>query len=275
MLLVDVSVVVPVFDEVESLPQLADELTAALSNLGRWEVVFVDDGSRDGSTAVLADLARHRPGFRTLRFGANRGQSAALAAGLGAARGRVVVTLDSDLQNDPADIPRVVEALAETRADIVSGIRASRRDTWARRVASRVANLVRDGVLHDGVSDVGCSLKAYRAELLRDLPAFDGLHRFLPALLAGRGARIVELSVSHRARRYGTSKYGIGRRLWRGLWDLVGVRWLLSRQVELAAVEEISWTSTPSGSSSAFSARASSSDASSSSGSPPSVASRA
>ncbi len=233
------SIVVPAFNEEESLPRLADEIRSALETTGLdWEVIFVDDGSRDGSTAVLRRLAGEDPRVRPFRLPENRGQSAALAVGFRQARGAVVVTLDADLQNDPADIPRVVEAL-DDGCDLVSGVRAKRRDTWLRRVSSRVANRVRDRVTHDSITDVGCSLKAYRARLLDDLPVFDGLHRFLPALVQMKGARVREIPVNHRPRRWGRSKYGLHNRLWRGIRDLFGVRWLQDRWVDGVTVVEI------------------------------------
>jgi glycosyltransferase involved in cell wall biosynthesis len=144
-------------------------------------------------------------------------------------RGRVVVTLDADLQNDPADLPRLLAALEG--ADVVSGIRSNRQDSAVRLLSSRIANAFRRAVLGDPVTDIGCSFKAYRREVLDGLPMFVGVHRFLPALCVFRGARLVEVRLAHRARRLGRSKYGVGNRLWRGLHDLVGVRWLKSRLV--------------------------------------------
>ena len=222
------SAVVPVFDEVDNLPVLVDELTRALSATGRsWEIVLVDDGSRDGSGEWIAAAARRDPRIRAVRFAANAGQSTALAAGIARARGGIVVTLDADLQNDPADLPRVLAALEG--ADVVSGIRTDRHDGWVRRVSSRIANATRRAVLGDPVTDIGCSLQAYRREALADLPMFVGVHRFLPALCHFRGARIVEVPISHRPRRHGKSKYGVGNRLWRGIHDLIGVSWLRVR----------------------------------------------
>jgi glycosyltransferase involved in cell wall biosynthesis len=160
---------------------------------------------------------------------ANSGQSAALAAGIRRARGAVIVTLDADLQNDPADLPLLLAALEH--ADVVSGVRRERHDNWLRKVSSRVANGVRRSVLGDPLTDIGCSFKAYRREALAGIPLFVGAHRFLPALCMFRGARLVEVPLSHRPRRHGTSKYGVGNRLWRGIYDLVGVRWLRSRML--------------------------------------------
>ena len=233
----EISIVVPVFNEAASLPILLDEITEAMAGWGeRYEVVVVDDGSTDSSLGVLDAFASGEPRLRLLASSARSGQSAALAAGLRAARGRVVVTLDADLQNDPRDIPKLIEALPG--CEIVSGVRRHRQDPWDRRVSSRIANAVRRRLLHDEVHDVGCSLKAYRREVLQDLPVFSGMHRFLPALAGLRGARVREIEVSHRPRRFGRSKYGIGNRLWRGLADLLGVWWLRRRWVDLSAYEE-------------------------------------
>ena len=220
--------VVHAYNEVESLPPLLAELRAALdATREHWELVLVDDGSTDGTEALLRAEAARDPRLVIVRFEKNAGQSAALAAGLTRARGEVVVTLDADLQNDPADIPTLLAALAD--ADVVSGVRAKRHDSWIRRVSSRVANATRRAVIGDAITDIGCSLKAYRREALVGLPMFVGVHRFLPALCAFRGARVVEVPVHHRARTRGVSKYGMGNRLWRGIHDLVGVSWLKRR----------------------------------------------
>jgi dolichol-phosphate mannosyltransferase len=209
---------------------LFDRLVAAAPSWGEdWEVVLVDDGSTDGSLDRMRQQARRDARYRVVRHGRNAGQSAALVSGFAVARGDVVVTLDADLQNPPAEIPRLLEALEGH--DVVSGVRAKRRDTWAVRTAGKIANRVRGWVLHDGVRDVGCALKAYRREQLVELPAFNGLHRFLPALLKARGARITEVPVGHRPRAHGQSKYTIRGRLWRGIADMFGVRWLIRRSV--------------------------------------------
>jgi len=222
------SAVVPAYNEAESLPSLLSELRSALDATGRsWELVLVDDGSSDGTGALLLTEAARDPRLVIVRFEKNAGQSAALAAGLARARGDVVVTLDADLQNDPADIPSLLAALAD--ADVVSGVRAKRHDSWIRRVSSRIANATRRAVLGDSITDIGCSLKAYRREVLVGLPMFVGVHRFLPALCAFRGARVVEVPVHHRPRTRGVSKYGMGNRLWRGIHDLIGVSWLKVR----------------------------------------------
>jgi len=227
---VELSVVVPAFNEVENLDPLLAEVRAALEAVGGcWEIVLVDDGSSDGTgERILAEAGRD-PRVRPVLLERRVGQSAALAAGLSRARGRVIVTLDADLQNDPADLPRVLAALES--ADVVSGIRRGRHDPWTRRVSSRIANSVRRAVLGDPVTDIGCSFKAYRREALEGLPLFVGVHRFLPALCVLRGARLAEVELTHRPRRHGVSKYGVSNRLWRGLHDLIGVHWLKSRLV--------------------------------------------
>jgi glycosyltransferase involved in cell wall biosynthesis len=227
---VDLSVVVPAHNEAESLDPLIGELTAALAATGRsWEIVLVDDASGDGSGEKMLAEARRDPRVRPVLLRARVGQSGALAAGFARARGAVIVTLDADLQNDPADLPRVLAALEG--ADLVSGIRRGRRDSWVRLVSSRIANATRRAVIGDPVTDIGCSFKAYRRGVLDGLPMFVGVHRFLPALCVFRGARLAEVEISHRPRRHGVSKYGVGNRLWRGIHDLVGVRWLKSRLI--------------------------------------------
>ena len=224
------SAVVPAYNEVECVPILVDELRAALDSTGRtWEIVLVNDGSTDATAEAMNRAAGKDARIRVFHLERNAGQSAALAAGLERAHGEVIVTLDADLQNDPADIPALLAAL--DGADVVSGVRATRRDTWLRRVSSRVANATRRAALGDSVTDIGCSLKAYRSEALVGLPLFVGVHRFLPALCSFRGARVVEIAVQHRPRTRGVSKYGMGNRLWRGIHDLIGVSWLKHRLV--------------------------------------------
>jgi glycosyltransferase involved in cell wall biosynthesis len=232
-----ISVVVPVFDEEPNLEPLVAEIGAAFAGLD-YELLVVDDGSGDGTAATLARLVAAEPRLRSLRHDRNYGQSAALATGFAAARGELLVTLDGDLQNDPADAPRLLAEL-ERGFDVVSGVRRKRQDSWVRRVSSRIANGVRRRVLDDGITDVGCSLKAYRTRVLKRLPPFHGMHRFLPALARMEGARVTELPVAHRARRFGASKYNISNRLWRGIADLLGVWWLQRRWVAVAAVEEV------------------------------------
>lgn len=221
-----VSVVVPLFNEEENVPILQSELTAALAGLD-YEIIFVDDGSSDRTVERIAA----GPQIRVLRFEKNAGQSAAMYAGLRSARGETAVLIDGDLQNDPADIPRLLAEL-ERGADLVCGYRAQRKDTLIKRVTSRIANFVRSRFTKDGVRDTGCTLKAMRRECINALVPFKGMHRFIPALVKGAGYRLVEVPVNHRPRKFGQSKYGLGNRAIRATIDMFGVRWLLSRQLK-------------------------------------------
>jgi len=224
------SVVIPAYNERENMVPLFGELRDVLARVGlSYEIVVVDDGSRDGTAEWIVREGERDPRVVPVLLAGNHGQSAALAAGFRHAHGAVIVTLDADLQNDPADLPRLLAALES--ADVASGVRARRHDAWLRRISSRIANGVRRRVLGDPLTDIGCSFKAYRREALEGIPLFSGAHRFLPALCMFRGARLVEVALSHRPRRHGVSKYGVGNRLWRGLYDLVGVRWLKSRML--------------------------------------------
>ncbi len=268
----EISLVVPVLNEEENLPILAAEIERAMRGVDRpYEVLFVDDGSTDGGPGALERLARQDPRIRVVRQRRNSGQSAALEAGFRHARGEILVTLDADLQNDPADIPRLLEKLADY--DVVCGVRTRRQDDWVRRASSRVANRVRNRVTHESIADVGCTLRAFRAEYARRIPVFNGMHRFLPTLLRMEGARVTQVPVNHRPRLHGQAKYGIGNRLWRGLADLFAVRWMQKRWIDRRLSEEMDvWNTTPSGSPSDSSDRPASPPASSSSGSPPNAA---
>jgi len=233
------SLVVPAFNEELNLAPLVDEIRAALSPLTPdWELLLIDDGSTDGSLAEMLRLRGVEPRIRVLRHLRNAGQSAAVALGFRQARGAVVVTLDADLQNDPADIPRLLAEL-DKGFGVVSGVRAERHDSWLRRVSSRIANAVRNWATDESITDVGCSLKAYRAEYLVALPMFTGMHRFLPTLVRWNGARVAEIAVRHRPRRHGVGNYGIGNRLFRALDDLFAVRWMRRRWIDPHNHEEI------------------------------------
>ena len=220
-----VSVVVPVFNEEENMSILQTELQDALAGLD-YEIVFVDDGSTDRS----AQRIETAPNVLNLQFEKNTGQSAALYAGIRAARGQTIVMIDSDLQNDPADIPRLLEEISRG-ADLVCGYRAKRKDTITKRLTSRIANFVRSRFTKDHVRDTGCTLKAMRRECVSALVPFKGMHRFIPALIKGAGYRLVEIPVNHRPRRFGQTKYGFGSRALRATIDMFGVRWLLSRRL--------------------------------------------
>jgi glycosyltransferase involved in cell wall biosynthesis len=220
-----VSVIVPVYNEEENVPILQAELRAALKAIDH-ELIFVDDGSAD-HTVERIEAA---PNLRVIRFEKNAGQSAAMYAGLQAARGAILVLIDGDLQNDPADIPKLVGEISNG-ADLVCGYRALRRDTRVKRITSQIANAVRSRYTKDGVRDTGCTLKAMRRECISALIPFKGMHRFIPALIKNAGYRLVEIPVNHRPRRFGQTKYGLGNRAVRATADMFGVRWLLSRRL--------------------------------------------
>jgi glycosyltransferase involved in cell wall biosynthesis len=231
------SVVIPFRDEAPSLRALYDELAAVLDSLDyESEVIFVDDESRDEGREIIGDLAVDDQRLRLLSISPHAGQSAALEAGFRAARGEIIATLDADLQNAPADLPELIEAL--DHADCVCGVRVDRRDTVSKRLASRIANSIRRFVLSDGVRDIGCSLRVMRASDLARIRLFRGGHRFIPSLLAMQGARIVELPVRHRPRQHGASKYGIGRRLGVVWVDLLAVFWM-KRRTDRYEVKEL------------------------------------
>ena len=221
-----VSAVVPLFNEEENVPILQAELMAALSGLD-YEIIFVDDGSVDQTVQRIA----LGPQIRVIQFERNAGQSAAMYAGLQSARGATAVLIDGDLQNDPADIPKLLAEI-ERGADLVCGYRAQRKDPFVKRVSSRIANFVRSRFTRDGVRDTGCTLKAMRRECIGALLPFKGMHRFIPALVKGAGYRLVEVPVNHRPRKFGQSKYGLGNRALRATTDMFGVRWLLSRRLD-------------------------------------------
>ena len=226
-----ISVVVPAYNEAENLPALLEEITSVLARVeGPAEVLVVDDGSTDGTREVLAGLQARHGSLRVVRLRRNAGQSAAFLAGFEAARGDTVVTLDADLQNNPADIPALLDRLHG--CDAVLGVRRRRRDNVVRRAASRVANSVRRALTGDGLTDVGCSLKAMRREHLLGLPRFNGVHRFFGTLLVWRGCRVVELPVDHRPRRAGVAKYGLRNRALRTFMDLLAMRWYRSRRLD-------------------------------------------
>jgi len=226
----ELSVIVPVFNEVENISPLWRELDAVLGRLGRSaEVVFVDDGSTDGSADAIRALMAGDPRVRLLCFDANAGLTAAFHAGYGAARGRIVATLDADLQNDPRDLPPLLAALEG--ADAAVGWRRERHDPWPKRVSSRIANAIRNWLTGDEVRDSACSLRVMRRECVGAIPPYTGMHRFVPTLLRTAGYRVIEVPVQHRPRRFGRSKYGIRNRALRAFVDLLAVQWMMRRAV--------------------------------------------
>jgi len=238
---VTVSVVVPVKDEAENIAPLAREIAAALTDQGESEIIFVDDGSADATVRVLTDLKHEIHTLRVISHAQNVGQSRAVRTGVRAARGGYVVTLDGDGQNDPADIPRLLDALkrGEASLGLVSGVRAKRKDTASRRLASRLANAIRQGLLHDGAVDSGCGLKAFKREAFLALPYFDHLHRFLITMMIREGYKVQFVDVNHRPRLHGQSKYTNFNRMLVGISDLLGVRWLQRRMRKLTDAKEL------------------------------------
>ncbi len=236
----ELSVVVPVFNERDNIPPLLAEIAAALRGHVDYEVVYVDDASSDDSLEVLkAERARH-PELRIVRHLQQSGQSTAIRNGVRAARGAWIATLDGDGQNDPADIPRLIEArrTAAPSVKLFAGWRTTRRDSFNKRLSSRVANAVRSRMLRDSTPDTGCGLKLFERATFLELPYFDHMHRFLPALVRRAGFESVSIPVAHRPRTRGQSKYGMLDRLWVGLADLRGVAWLM-RRAKVTAVEEV------------------------------------
>jgi dolichol-phosphate mannosyltransferase len=226
-----VSVIVPAYNEEESVPPLVREIAAALRpSLAPFEIIIVDDGSTDRTQAVAAELAREFPELRAMRHARNCGQSAGMATGFAAARGPILVTLDADGQNDPADIPKLLAALDES-ADCVCGVRTVRRDTFVKRASSKIANRFRSAIIGDRVTDAGCAFRVIRRAALREMIVFNGMHRFLPTILQIQGYRTVEVPVNHRPRALGKSKYGINNRLWRGIRDCFALRWYRARAI--------------------------------------------
>jgi glycosyltransferase involved in cell wall biosynthesis len=236
----DLSIVIPVYNEEESLPALWPELRAVLDALGRpYEVVFVDDGSSDRSAEIIRGFKDTDSRVRLVRLKANAGETAATDAGFKAVQGRLVVTMDADLQNDPHDIPMLVRHLEQW--DVVTGWRVDRAsgDAWIRRLSSRVANRVRNALTNESIRDSGCTFRALRRECLRGLVLYRGFHRFIPTLLRMRGYRVLEVPVTHRPRRFGSSKYGVMNRVFVAAADLLVVRWMGNRRLRYEVAEDL------------------------------------
>jgi len=235
-----VSVVVPVRNEQGNIGPLVEEIVKALTGRWRFEIIYVDDGSSDGTAEELVQLMASRPYLRQLQHATSCGQSAAVRTGSRAARAPIVVTLDGDGQNDPSFIPAMVQKLMDDpRIGLVAGQRVGRKDTGFKKLQSRIANSVRSVILRDGTRDTGCGLKAVRRDVMVNLPYFDGLHRFLPALVKREGYEIGYVDVVDRQRRHGISNYGLWDRLWVGILDLAGVWWLVRRKKRVPDATEI------------------------------------
>ena len=237
----DVSIVVPVRNEADNVGPLVAEIFRALENRFAFEVIFVNDGSTDGTDAKLRAEMAQRKNLRQLVHAASCGQSAAVRSGVRSARGKLVATLDGDGQNDPAFLPALIDALGGEggRIGLVAGQRVGRKDTGFKKLQSKIANAVRSAVLRDGTRDTGCGLKAFRRDVFLALPYFDGLHRFLPALMRREGFDIAYVDVVDRPRRAGVSNYGLFDRLWVGIMDLAGVWWLIRRKRATPVVTEV------------------------------------
>ncbi len=236
--ILDLSVVVPVYNERENLVFLEEAIENALTKTDlKYEIIFVDDGSVDDSANVILSLRKQNLKIRLIRLASNSGQTAAFGAGFLTATGNCVATLDADLQNDPADIPRLLEKIGEF--DVVCGWRFKRKDTWLKRTSSKIANLVRNFVSKDEIEDTGCSLKVFRKECLESLKLFQGMHRFFPTLLKMEGYKVTQVKVAHNARKFGSSHYNIRNRIFTSLVDLLAVRWMQKRKLKYQIKEKM------------------------------------
>lgn len=227
-----ISFIIPVYNEEENLPILFRELTTVVESLNfTYEIIFINDCSTDRSLAVIRDLAEKYLVVRYVSFPENRGQSAALGAGFRVAAGEVIITMDADLQNDPADIPMMLEQYGPY--DMINGWRRNRKDSFSKKISSRIGNAVRNRLTSENINDTGCSLKIMRAAMLKNIKMYRGLHRFLPTLMRLEGARVIEVPVNHRHRQLGVSKYTNLRRGVEGFQDLLAVRWIIKRHVRI------------------------------------------
>ncbi|MBI3391973.1 MAG: glycosyltransferase family 2 protein [Nitrospirae bacterium] len=232
-----ISVVIPAHNEAENLPPLAERTAAVLREMGtEFEILVVNDGSTDDTSERIRETGTLVPELREIRLREKSGQTAALLAGFSQARGEIVVTMDGDQQNDPADIPKLLEAL--DAADAAAGWRVSRKDPWLTVAASRIANAVRNRLSGDSIRDTGCGLKAFRRETLSSIPAFNGMHRFFPTLIRQAGYKVVEVPVSHRPRAHGQTHHSIRSRAIRAFVDLLAVRWMKSRRIRYEIEEK-------------------------------------
>jgi len=235
---IDISIVAPVYNEEENLPILVSQLVDVLNPLGKsYEMIFVDDASTDGSRSILKEMIPRVPQIRILGFKKNCGETAAGAAGLKAARGDVVITIDADLQNDPKDIPMLLGYLGDY--DMVTGWRQKRDDSWVKRVTSKIANRIRNTLSGETIRDSGCTYRAYKRECLENIKLYKGMHRFMPTLVKTEGFRVIEVPIAHHPRQFGVSKYTTWNRMWRAFVDLLAVRWMKSRHIHYEIEERI------------------------------------
>ncbi len=226
----EISIVLPGYNEADNIDAMLAQVQTVLDKLGRrGEIIYVDDGSTDNSRQKLEAARERFPNLRPYYHRTNFGQSAAILSGVRQARGELVITMDSDLQNDPDDIPAMIELLEREKADAVCGVRQKRQDSRMKLFSSRVANRVRHWALKDNITDAGCALRVMRRAALEQLPAFRALHRFLPTILGIHGYKVIEMPIHHRARQAGVSKYGVGNRIWVGILDIYGLRWYRRR----------------------------------------------
>ncbi|HHT9136949.1 MAG TPA: glycosyltransferase family 2 protein [Candidatus Wunengus sp. YC60] len=231
----DISIIIPLYNEVDNIEPLGHSIIKAMQGRN-YEVVFVDDGSTDGSPKKLDEWCAQHTNFHTLHFKKNAGQTAAMDAGFKHAAGKFVVSMDADLQNDPADIPKLLEKL--NTYDMVCGWRQKRNDPWIKRISSKVANCIRNKLSREDIRDTGCSLKAYRRECLGHIKLYNGMHRFLPTLFKMEGFTVTEIVVNHYPRKFGKSKYGISNRAFRAFADLLVVRWMKKRKLNYEVENE-------------------------------------
>jgi dolichol-phosphate mannosyltransferase len=231
----DISIIIPLYNEVDNIELLGYSIINAMQGKN-YEVVFVDDGSTDGSTQKLREWCAQHTNFRAIHFRKNAGQTAAMDAGFRHAAGKYVVSMDADMQNDPADIPKLLEKL--NTYDMVCGWRQKRNDPWIKRISSKVANYIRNKLSKEDIKDTGCSLKAYRRECLDHIKLYNGMHRFLPTLFKMEGFTVTEIVVNHYPRKFGKSKYGISNRAFRAFIDLLVVRWMKKRKLNYEVENE-------------------------------------
>lgn len=234
-----ISVIIPIYNEQDNIPELYRELVSILSALNQdYEIIFVDDGSTDSSLKILKELKNTNPNVKILSLDKNYGLSTAITAGIDKAEGDIIITIDGDLQNDPGDIPKLLEYIHQGY-DVVSGWRKNRKDPLAKKISSKIANFIRNKLTSENIKDSACMLKAYKREYIKKIKLYRGWHRFLPTLLKMEGANVIEIEVNHRLRKYGKSKYGIRNRFIKPLIDTLVISWLKKNTTNYKIKEEI------------------------------------